>query len=176
MFIGRVPELPLGFWVGIKYDEPVGKNDGSVKGVRYFEWQTLNRSLPSDFIWQIYQDNNFWDFFFLCQVSGQLWRVSAPRPLCRGPHELPRPVTGGKRHKFWKVPFLWPYTVIILAHWRSRCSFLHNGGSGHPLQNRWGGLDHGSVADARRPLERSLAAQAQNSQKSAHCGFPGEMY
>jgi tubulin-specific chaperone B len=37
MFIGRVPELPLGFWVGIKYDEPVGKNDGGVKGVRYFE-------------------------------------------------------------------------------------------------------------------------------------------
>ncbi len=37
MFVGRVPELPLGFWVGVKYDEPVGKNDGTVKGVRYFE-------------------------------------------------------------------------------------------------------------------------------------------
>ena len=37
MFVGRVAELPIGLWVGVKYDEPVGKNDGSVKGVRYFE-------------------------------------------------------------------------------------------------------------------------------------------
>lgn len=38
MFIGRDLEaLPSGWWVGIKYDEPVGKNDGCLKGVRYFD-------------------------------------------------------------------------------------------------------------------------------------------
>ncbi len=37
-FVGNnVKNLPLGWWVGIQYDEPVGKNDGSVKGVRIFQ-------------------------------------------------------------------------------------------------------------------------------------------
>ena len=36
-YVGACEGLPLGFWVGIQYDEPVGKNDGSVKGKRYFE-------------------------------------------------------------------------------------------------------------------------------------------
>lgn len=37
-FVGKALQgLPEGWWVGVRYDEPVGKNDGMVKGVRYFE-------------------------------------------------------------------------------------------------------------------------------------------
>ena len=36
-YIGKCEGLPKGYWVGVEYDEPVGKNDGSAKGHRYFE-------------------------------------------------------------------------------------------------------------------------------------------
>lgn len=37
-FVGRdLENLPAGWWIGVEYDEPIGKNDGMVGGVRYFE-------------------------------------------------------------------------------------------------------------------------------------------
>jgi tubulin-folding cofactor B len=36
MYTGPVETLP-GFWIGVKYDEPLGKNNGTFKGKTYFE-------------------------------------------------------------------------------------------------------------------------------------------
>ncbi|XP_052179888.1 tubulin-folding cofactor B-like [Diospyros lotus] len=41
-FVGRAETLGPGFWIGIQYDEPLGKHDGMVKGTRYFDCPPLH--------------------------------------------------------------------------------------------------------------------------------------
>lgn len=36
-YVGPIPEIGEGYFIGIKLDEPFGKNNGSVKGKSYFE-------------------------------------------------------------------------------------------------------------------------------------------
>lgn len=37
-FVGHVPQIPSGgVWIGIEYDEPVGKNNGTIHGAKYFD-------------------------------------------------------------------------------------------------------------------------------------------
>lgn len=39
MFVGWIPQLAKGYWVGVKLDEPSGESNGSIDGVKYFEAQ-----------------------------------------------------------------------------------------------------------------------------------------
>eukprot|EP00977_Amphora_coffeiformis_P007257 scaffold1573_cov173-Amphora_coffeaeformis.AAC.14 len=36
-FVGQIPEIGAGFWVGVVLDEPLGQNDGTFGGKLYFE-------------------------------------------------------------------------------------------------------------------------------------------
>lgn len=44
-FVGRAQSLAPGFWVGVQYDEPLGKHDGMVKGTRYFDCPPLHGAM-----------------------------------------------------------------------------------------------------------------------------------
>lgn len=36
-YVGKIPDMGEGYFVGIQLDEPFGKNNGSFKSVKYFE-------------------------------------------------------------------------------------------------------------------------------------------
>ena len=36
-YVGPVPELAPGYWIGVQLDEPTGDSDGKAKGKQYFE-------------------------------------------------------------------------------------------------------------------------------------------
>eukprot|EP00766_Chilomastix_caulleryi_P000279 gnl/Chilomastix_caulleri/1267.p1 GENE.gnl/Chilomastix_caulleri/1267~~gnl/Chilomastix_caulleri/1267.p1 ORF type:complete len:247 (-),score=51.82 gnl/Chilomastix_caulleri/1267:51-791(-) len=40
-YVGKIPELHPGFWVGVELDEPRGKHNGTAGGHRYFEADNL---------------------------------------------------------------------------------------------------------------------------------------
>ncbi|KAL8138084.1 hypothetical protein V2J09_004085, partial [Rumex salicifolius] len=44
-YVGRAENLGSGFWVGVEYDEPLGKHDGMVKGKRFFECPRLHGTM-----------------------------------------------------------------------------------------------------------------------------------
>ncbi|TYZ67591.1 hypothetical protein PybrP1_003360 [[Pythium] brassicae (nom. inval.)] len=41
-FVGPVPSLPAGEWVGVRLEQPLGRGDGTLAGVRYFDAPPLH--------------------------------------------------------------------------------------------------------------------------------------
>ncbi|XP_057541051.1 tubulin-folding cofactor B [Amaranthus tricolor] len=44
-YVGQAQNLGPGFWIGVQYDEPLGKHDGMVKGTRYFDCPPLHGAM-----------------------------------------------------------------------------------------------------------------------------------
>ncbi|KAI3936404.1 hypothetical protein MKW98_000678 [Papaver atlanticum] len=44
-FVGRAENIQPGFWIGVQYDEPLGKHDGMVRGKRYFTCPSLHGAM-----------------------------------------------------------------------------------------------------------------------------------
>ncbi|KAF6173601.1 hypothetical protein GIB67_022960 [Kingdonia uniflora] len=44
-YIGRADVIAPGCWVGVEYDEPLGKHDGLVRGKKYFECRPLHGAM-----------------------------------------------------------------------------------------------------------------------------------
>ncbi|OVA04872.1 CAP Gly-rich domain [Macleaya cordata] len=44
-FVGRAENIAPGFWIGVQYDEPLGKHDGMVRGKRYFSCPPLHGAM-----------------------------------------------------------------------------------------------------------------------------------
>ncbi|KAG5549735.1 hypothetical protein RHGRI_014886 [Rhododendron griersonianum] len=44
-FVGQAEILGPGFWIGVQYDEPLGKHDGMVKGTRFFDCPPLHGAM-----------------------------------------------------------------------------------------------------------------------------------
>ncbi|XP_026453772.1 tubulin-folding cofactor B-like isoform X1 [Papaver somniferum] len=44
-FVGRAENIAPGFWIGVQYDEPLGKHDGTVRGKRYFTCPSLHGAM-----------------------------------------------------------------------------------------------------------------------------------
>ena len=67
-YVGEVHFKP-GLWVGVQYDEPFGKNNGSVDGKRYFECQNkyggfvrVANVTVGDFPEEGFSDDEIWNF------------------------------------------------------------------------------------------------------------------
>ena len=72
-FIG-VAKFAPGEWVGVELQEPVGKNDGSVGGISYFQVCLIKRIfLSQKIIYPRYTEGNYDNIFLYASVQANAW-------------------------------------------------------------------------------------------------------